>query len=190
MQLKGTQTEKNLITAFAGESQARNRYSFFASAAGKEGYKQVEAVFQETADQEKEHAKRFFKFLEGGEAMVSAMFPAGVIGDTRANLTASAEGEEHEWGSMYPDFARVAREEGFPEIAAVFDNVSVAEKFHGARFRKLAANIEADLVFRRPEKSTWRCRNCGFVHTGTEAPKNCPACNHPQAYFEIAATNW
>ncbi len=190
MSLRGTQTEKNLLTAFAGESQARNRYTYFASAAGKEGFKQIEAVFIETADQEKEHAKRFFKFLEGGEAVVSASFPAGVIGDTRANLIASAEGEEHEWGSMYPGFAQTAREEGFPEIAAVFDNVSVAEKFHGERFRKLAGNIGMNLVWNRPEKVAWRCRNCGYVHVGTEAAKMCPACNHPQAYFELAATNW
>lgn len=190
MSLKGTRTEKNLLTAFAGESQARNRYTYFASVAAKEGYKQIEAVFLETADQEKEHAKRFFKFLEGGEAMVSAMFPAGIIGDTMANLTASAQGEEHEWGSMYPDFAGIAREEGFSEIAAVFDSVSVAEKFHGERFRKLAENIGRNIVFSRPEKTVWRCRNCGYVHEGTDAPKLCPACNHPQAHFELAATNW
>ncbi len=190
MKLKGTQTEKNLMTAFAGEAQAGNRYTYFASAAAKEGFKQIEAVFRETADQEREHAKRFFKFLEGGEAMVSAPFPAGVIADTHANLIASAEGEEAEWGTMYPGFAKVAREEGFPEIAAVFDNVSVAEKFHGERFRKLAENIEAGLVFRKPEAVTWRCRNCGFVYTGTEAPRNCPACDHPRDYFEIAAVNW
>lgn len=190
MSLKGTQTEKNLLTAFAGESQARNRYTYFASAAAKEGYKQIEAVFAETADQEKEHAKRFFKFLEGGEAIVSASFPAGIIGNTRANLVASAQGEEHEWGSMYPGFAQTARDEGFDEIAAVFDSVSVAERFHGERFRKLAGNIEKNLVWTSPEKVMWRCRNCGYTHVGTEATKLCPACNHPQAYFELAAKNW
>jgi len=190
MKIKGTQTEKNLLTAFAGESQARNRYTYFASAAAKEGFKQIEAIFLETADQEKEHAKRFFKFLEGGEAMVSTFFPAGVIGDTRSNLIAAAEGEEHEWGSMYPDFARTAREEGFSDIAAVFENVSVAEKFHGERYRKLAENIEKSLVFHRPDRVTWRCRNCGYLHEGASAPKLCPACDHPQAHFELAASNW
>lgn len=190
MNIKGTQTEKNLLTAFAGESQARNRYTYFASAAAKEGFKQIEAIFLETADQEKEHAKRFFKFLEGGEAMVSTFFPAGVIGDTRSNLIAAAEGEEHEWGSMYPDFARTAREEGFSDIAAVFENVSVAEKFHGERYRKLAENIEKNLVFHRPDRVTWRCRNCGYLHEGASAPKLCPACDHPQAHFELAASNW
>lgn len=190
MSLKGTSTEKNLLTAFAGESQARNRYTYFASAAAREGYKQIEAVFLETADQEKEHAKRFFKFLEGGDVEVSAPFPAGVIGSTVENLKAAAEGEEHEWGSMYPGFARIARDEGFAEIAAVFENVSVAEKFHGERYRKLADNIEENQVFRRPGKVTWRCRNCGFTHQGTDAPNLCPACDHPQAHFELAATNW
>ncbi len=190
MALKGTKTERNLLTAFAGESQARNRYTYFASAAGKEGFRQIEAVFLETADQEKEHAKRFFKFLEGGDAMISAAFPAGVIGGTLANLTAAAEGEEHEWGSMYPDFARIAREEGFSEIAAVFESISVAEKFHGERYRKLADNIAKNIVWSRPEKALWRCRNCGYVHTGKDAPKLCPACNHPQDYFELAPTNW
>jgi rubrerythrin len=183
--LKGTQTEKNLLTAFAGESQARNRYSYFASKAKKEGYVQISAIFEETANQEKEHAKRLFKFLEGGEVEVSAAFPAGVIGPTLENLKASAAGEHYEQAEMYPGFAKVAREEGFDDIAEVFMNIAVAERFHEKRYVDLAANIEAGRVFKRDGKVTWRCRNCGYIHEGSEAPEECPACAHPQAYFEL-----
>ncbi len=183
--VKGTQTEKNLLTAFAGESQARNRYSYFASKAKKEGYVQISAIFEETANQEKEHAKRLFKFLEGGEVEVSAAFPAGVIGPTLENLKASAAGEHYEQAEMYPGFAKVAREEGFDDIAEVFMNIAVAERFHEKRYVDLAANIEAGRVFKRDGKVTWRCRNCGYIHEGSEAPEECPACAHPQAYFEL-----
>ena len=183
--LKGTRTEKNLLTAFAGESQARNRYTYFASQAKKEGYVQIAAIFEETANQEKEHAKRLFKFLEGGEVEISASFPAGVIGSTLENLKAAASGENYEHSQMYPEFAKIAREEGFPEIAAVFEAIAVAEKYHEARFKALAANIEAGRVFKRETRVRWRCRNCGYVHEGEEAPEICPACNHPQAYFEL-----
>lgn len=188
--VKGTQTEKNLLTAFAGESQARNRYTYFASAARKEGYVQISAVFEDTANQEREHAKRFFKFLEGGEVEVAAAFPAGVIGTTAENLEASAAGENHEHTEMYPGFARVARDEGFPAIAAVFDAVAVAEKQHEARFRGLLANVKAGTVFEKSEKVKWRCLNCGYVHEGNRAPQTCPACAHPQAHFELLAENW
>ena len=188
--LKGSQTEKNLITSFAGESQARNRYTYFAGQARKEGYVQIADIFQETADQEKEHAKRFFKFLEGGEVMVSAAFPAGVIATTLDNLNASAAGERYEHTEMYPGFAKVAREEGFEAQAMVWDAVSVAEKQHEKRYVELAGNIEADRVFKRPETVTWRCRNCGYLHEGLEAPEMCPACAHPQAYFELLGENW
>ncbi len=189
-QLKGSKTEKNLITAFAGESQARNRYTYFASKARKDGYVQISDIFAETADQEKEHAKRFFKFLEGGDVEVNAAFPAGVVGDTLANLKAAAAGEEHEWTVMYPEFAKVAREEGFDEIATCFEKVSVAEKQHMKRYKDLAANIENGRVFKRDKPVTWRCRNCGYLHEGTEAPNECPACKHPQAHFEILGENW
>jgi len=188
--LKGTQTEKNLLTAFAGESQARNRYTYFASKARKEGFVQMAHIFQETADQEKEHAKRLFKFLEGGELEISAAFPAGVIGDTLANLKASAAGEHYEQTEMYPSFAKVAREEGFEEIAVVFESIAVAERFHEKRFNALAANIEAGRVFKRDKPVVWRCRNCGYLHEGTEAPEKCPACAHPQAHFELKGENW
>ncbi len=189
--VKGTRTESNLLTAFAGESQARNRYTYFASAAKKEGYEQIAAVFTETANQEKEHAKRFFKFLEGGDAMVSAAFPAGVIGTTLENLKAAAAGEEHEHTEMYPGYAKIAREEGFEAIATVFDMVSVAEKQHEKRYRDLAANIENDRVFRRNETVTWRCLNCGYLEKdAAEAPATCPACAHPRAYFELLGENW
>jgi rubrerythrin len=188
--LKGSQTEKNLITSFAGESQARNRYTYFAGQARKEGYVQIADIFQETADQEKEHAKRFFKFLEGGEVMVGAAFPAGVIATTLDNLNASAAGERYEHTEMYPGFAKVAREEGFEAQAMVWDAVSVAEKQHEKRYVELAGNIEADRVFKRPETVTWRCRNCGYLHEGLEAPEMCPACAHPQAYFELLGENW
>jgi len=189
-QLKGSQTEKNLLTAFAGESQARNRYTYFASQAKKEGYEQMAFIFEETANQEKEHAKRLFKFLQGGEAQVNASFPAGVIGSTLDNLKAAAAGERYEHSEMYPGFAKVAKEEGFNEIAAVFEAIAVAEKQHEKRYNDLAANIEAGRVFKRDEEVVWRCRNCGYLHVGTEAPKECPACAHPQAYFELLGENY
>ncbi len=188
--LKGTQTEKNLTTAFAGESQARNRYTYFASKAKEEGYVQIADIFEETANQEKEHAKRFFKFLEGGEVEVTAAFPAGVIGTTLENLKAAAAGENYEHTAMYPGFAKVAREEGFDAIAMVFEFISVAEKQHEKRYNDLAANIEAGKVFKRESAEVWRCRNCGYLHEGTEAPAMCPACTHPQAHFELLGENW
>jgi len=190
MALKGSETEKNVITAFAGESQARNRYSYFASRARKDGFVQIADIFEETANQEKEHAKRFFEFLEGGEAEVKATFPAGVIGTTAENLQAAADGELYEWGQTYPAFADTARKEGFDAVAAVFDSIAVAEKQHEKRYRGLLANIEAGTVFTKDREVVWRCRNCGYLHTGKEAPKSCPACAHPQAYFELLAENW
>jgi len=188
--LKGTQTEKNLLIAFAGESQARNRYSFFASQAKKEGYEQIAAIFAETAENEREHAKRLFKFLEGGEVQIQASFPAGVIGDTASNLEAAARGENYEHTQMYPEFARVAREEGFPEIAAVFEAIAVAEREHERRYRALLKNVREGKVFKKDQPVKWRCRNCGYVHEGTEAPERCPSCDHPRAYFEVLAENW
>ncbi len=188
--LKGTQTEKNLLMAFAGESQARNRYTFFASKAKNEGLVQIADIFEETANQEKEHAKRFFKFLEGGELEVTASFPAGTIGSTLENLRAAAAGEEHEWTEMYPGFAQVARQEGFEQIALAFEAISVAEKQHGKRYQELADNLEAGRVFNRNGTVTWRCRNCGYLHEAQEAPKACPACLHPQSYFELLGENW
>ncbi len=190
MDLKGSKTEKNVLTAFAGESQARNRYTYFASAAKKEGLMQISDIFAETADQEKEHAKRYFKFLEGGTAEVQAAFPAGVIGTTVENLKAAAGGEHFEWTEMYPGFADVAEEEGFTAIAAAFRSISVAEKQHEKRYNDLAANIENGIVFKRDKPVVWRCRNCGYLHEGTEAPKVCPACVHPQAHFELLGENW
>jgi rubrerythrin len=188
--LKGTKTERNLLTAFAGESQARNRYTYFASQAKKEGYEQMAHIFEETANQEKEHAKRLFKFLEGGEVEITAAFPAGVIGATLDNLTASAAGERYEHTEMYPSFAKIADEEGFKDIAAVFRSVAVAEKQHEKRYNDLAANIKAGEVFKRGKEVVWRCRNCGYIHTSAEAPGECPACAHPQAYFEILGENY
>lgn len=188
--LKGTQTEKNLLTAFAGESQARNRYSYFASQAKKDGYDQIRFIFEETADQEKEHAKRLFKLLEGGEVEITAAYPAGVIGGTLDNLKAAAEGENYEYTDMYPGFAKVAEEEGFGEIAEVFRNIAVAEKQHEKRYNDLIANIEADKVFKKDTEVVWRCRNCGYLHTGKEAPDECPACAHVQAYFELLGENY
>ena len=188
--LKGTQTEKNLLTAFSGESQARNRYTYFASKAKKEGYVQISEIFTETANQEKEHAKRLFKFLEGGEVEITGAFPAGVIGTTLENLKDSAAGEHYEQTEMYPEFAKTAREEGFDTIASVFEAIAVAEKQHEKRYVDLAANIEAGNVFKRDEKVTWRCRNCGYLHEGSEAPEVCPACDHPQAHFELLGENW
>lgn len=189
-QLKGSRTEKNLLAAFAGESQARNRYIYFASQARKEGYVQISDIFTETADQEKEHAKRLFKFLEGGEVEVSGFFPAGVIGTTVENLKAAAIGEHYEHTEMYPGFAKIAREDGFNEIADVFTAIAVAEKQHEKRYLDLAANIESGIVFKREKTVVWRCRNCGYLHEGTEAPQTCPACAHPQAHFELLGENW
>lgn len=188
--LKGTQTEKNLLTAFAGESQARNRYTYFGGQARKDGFVQIADIFIETAEQEKEHAKRFFKFLEGGELEIACTFPAGVIGATLDNLKAAAAGEHHEHTSMYPGFAQVAEAEGFKDVAAAFRAISVAEKQHEKRYLDLAANIEAGRVFKRDSQATWRCRNCGYLHVGTNAPELCPACLHPQAHFELLGENW
>jgi rubrerythrin len=188
--IKGTETEKNLLKAFAGESQARNRYTYFASAAKKEGYVQIADIFEETANQEKEHAKRFFKFLEGGMVEITASFPAGVIGTTAENLKAAAGGEHEEWTELYPAFAVKAREEGFEAVAVLFESVSIAEKQHEKRYLGLLANVEAGAVFKKPEKTVWRCRNCGYLHEGEEAPGACPACAHPQAHFEVLAENW
>ena len=188
--IKGTQTEKNLLTSFAGESQARMRYTYFASVAKKEGYEQIAAIFTETADQEKEHAKRMFKWLEGGMVEITASYPAGVIGTTAENLKAAAAGENEEWTADYPHFADVADEEGFPAIAAMYRNIAIAEKAHEERYLAFLNNIENDTVFKKGEETVWQCRNCGFVHEGTEAPKACPACLHPQAYFEVKKTNY
>jgi len=188
--LKGTETEKNILKAFAGESQARNRYTYFAKAAKNEGYVQMAQIFEETANQEKEHAKRLFKLLEGEELEITASFPAGVIGTTLENLKSSAAGEHHECTIMYPDFAKVAKDEGFADIAYIFSAIAVAEKQHEKRYLDLAANIEAGRVFKREGKVKWRCSNCGYVHEGSEAPGNCAACAHPQAYFELLGENW
>jgi len=188
--IRGTRTEKNLLLSFAGESQARNRYTYFASQARKDGFVQIADIFEETADQEKEHAKRFFKFLEGGEVEISGAFPAGVIGATVDNLKAAAAGEHYEWSEMYPGFAKVAREEGFEAIARVFEAVSVAEKQHEKRYLDLMKNIQQNRVFKREQKTVWRCRNCGYLHEGTEAPGACPACAHPQAHFELLGENY
>ena len=190
VKLKGSQTEKNLLAAFAGESQARNRYTYFASQAKKEGFEQIAAIFEETANQEKEHAKREFKFLEGGEVEITAAYPAGVIGNTLENLKAAAAGEHYENTIMYPEFAKVAEKEGFPEIANVFRNIAVAEKRHEQRYLALAKNITEGVVFKRPKATRWVCRNCGYVHEGTEPPDSCPACAHPKSYFELEAVNY
>ncbi len=190
MELKGSQTEKNLLAAFAGESQARNRYTYFASQARKEGYVQISAIFEETANQEKEHAKRDFKFLQGGEVEITAAFPAGVIGSTIENLKEAAAGEHYETTEMYPGFAEVAEKEGFGEIARVFRNIAVAEKRHEDIYVALAKNIANGVVFKREKSERWVCRNCGYVHEGTEAPDVCPACAHAQAHFELEATNY
>jgi len=187
--VKGTRTEKNLLTAFAGESQARNRYTFYASQARKEGYVQIADIFEETANHEKEHAKRLFKFLEGGEVEITASFPAGVIGNTSENLKAAAAGENYEHSQMYPEFARIAREEGFDTIARVFEAIAVSEKQHEKRYLGLLKNLETGKVFSKDAVITWRCRNCGYLHVGNEAPTVCPACAHPQAYFEVLCEN-
>lgn len=188
--LKGSETEKNLLAAFAGESQARNRYTYFASAARKEGYEQIAAIFQETADNEKEHAKREFKLLEGGEVKITAAFPAGVIGTTAENLKASAAGENYEHTTMYPEFAETAMEEGFDETAFIFSKIGEVEVQHEKRYLALLKNLEESRVFKRDTEVKWRCRNCGYVHEGMEAPEVCPACAHEQVYFEIAAENY
>jgi len=188
--IRGSQTEKKLLIAFAGESQARNRYTYYAGIARKEGLVQIADIFEETANQEKEHAKRFYKFLEGGELEVTTSFPAGKLGTTLENLLEAAEGEEHEWSEMYPAFAATARDEGFAAIAAAFEAIAIAEKQHGKRYRDLANNLEAGRVFKRNGKVVWRCRNCGYLHEAEEAPEMCPACLHPQAHFELLGENW
>ncbi|OQX15814.1 MAG: rubrerythrin family protein [Desulfobulbaceae bacterium A2] len=187
---KGSRTEKNLLTAFAGESQARNRYTFFAKQAKKEGFEQISAIFTRTAEQELAHAKRLFSSLQGGEVEVAACFPAGVIGSTAENLEAAAQGEEYEYNIMYPDFARIAREESLEEIAALFNAIAVAERQHGKQYRDFLANIQAERVFKREQAQAWYCRHCGYVHQGGGPPAKCPACAHPTAYYELLAENW
>ncbi len=188
--LKGTQTEKNLLAAFAGESQARNRYTYAAGVARKAGFLQIAEIFTETADNEKEHAKRFFKFLEGGMVEITAAYPAGVIDDTAGNLKAAAAGEKKEWTELYPGFARTAEEEGFPEVATAFTMIAKVEKEHEERYLKLLENVESGSVFKKAQPVEWKCRNCGYVHSGDEPPQKCPACVHPQSYFEVRATNY
>nr|MBF0221511.1 rubrerythrin family protein [Desulfobulbaceae bacterium] len=188
--VKGTETEKNILKAFAGESQARNRYTYFAKVAKNEGFAQISAIFEETANQEKEHAKRLFKLLEGGELEITASFPAGVIGSTVENLKESAAGEYYEYTTMYPEFAKIAREEGLSNIATIFESIAVAEKQHEKRYKGLAANIDDGKVFKKDGSVAWRCLNCGYVHEGEEALASCPACAHPQAYFELLCENW
>ncbi len=190
MSIQGTHTEENLLKAFAGESQARNRYTYYASIAKKEGYEQISALFLETAENEKEHAKVFFKHLEGGDVEISATYPAGPLGDTAHNLLHAAEGELMEWGTLYPDFAQVAEEEGFTEIAESFREIAKVESFHEKRYRTLLANVETDAVFKRPTTQRWHCRNCGYIHEGPEAPDMCPACDHPRKYYELLAENY
>jgi rubrerythrin len=188
--IKGTQTEKNLLKAFAGESQARNRYTYFASVAKKEGYEQISALFLETADNEKEHAKVFFKHLEGGDVEITAIYPAGKIGKTEDNLLAAAEGEKAEWGKIYPEFEKIARKEGFEEVAKSFKEIAEVEEKHEARYRKLLENVKKGKVFKKENIVKWKCRNCGYVHEGKDAPDNCPACKHPQAYYEVMEENY
>jgi rubrerythrin len=188
--LKGTQTEKNILAAFAGESQARNRYTFFASKAKKEGYDQIHGIFLETADNEKEHAERLFKFLEGGDAEVQASFPAGIIGSTSENLKEAAGGENYEYTTMYPEFAKTADEEGFPEVAETIRAIAIAEKQHEKRYLGLLDNLNNNRVFKRDEVVKWRCRNCGYIHEGKEPPEECPACAHPKSYYELLCENW
>jgi rubrerythrin len=188
--IKGTQTEKNVLAAFAGESQARNRYTYFSSVAKKEGFEQIAAIFADTAENEKEHAKLFFGLLEGGDVEISAAYPAGVIGDTAANLAASAAGERMEWTTIYKNFAEMARQEGLKHVAAVFTEIAEVEEQHEKRYRKLLENVQQGKVFVKDEPVAWRCRNCGYVHEGTSAPKVCPACKHPQAYYEVLAENY
>ncbi len=188
--LKGSRTEKNILTAFAGESQARNRYTYFASQAKKDGFVQISKIFEETANQEKEHAKRLFKLLEGGDVEVAASFPAGVIGTTADNLLAAAAGENEEWQHMYPSFAEIAEEEGFTTIAAIFRAIAVAEEFHEKRYLALAKNIKDGKVFKKDSTVVWQCQNCSYIHTGDEAPRQCPACAHPQAHFQLVSENY
>ncbi|NLX06503.1 MAG: rubrerythrin family protein [Phycisphaerae bacterium] len=188
--LSGTRTEANLLTAFAGESQARNRYTYYAGQARKDGFVQIADIFEETANQEKEHAKRFFKFLEGGDLTIQATFPAGKIGTTAENLKAAAAGENEEWTDMYPEYAKIAEQEGFKDVATVLKAVSVAEKQHEKRYLDLLKNVEAGTVFKKEKPTVWRCRNCGYLHEGVEAPASCAACAHPQAHFEVLAENW
>ncbi len=188
--LKGTQTEKNLLAAFAGESQARNRYTYFSGVAKKAGFEQIAAIFLETADNEKEHAKRFFKFLEGGDVEITAAYPGGVIGDTAQNLEAAANGEKMEWTAIYKDFAAAAEKEGFPEVAAAFKSIAKVELQHEKRYRALLDNVRSGQIFKKGQAVRWVCRNCGYVHEGPEAPAVCPACQHPQAYFEIKSENY
>lgn len=188
--IKGTKTEQNLLKSFAGESQARSRYTFFASVAKKEGYEQIAGVFMETAEQEKEHAKKFFKYLEGGMVEITAAYPAGVIGTTIENLQEAAAGENEEWSELYPAFAKVAEEEGFHQIAGTFRNVAKVEAEHEARYRQLLARVASGHFFEREEEIEWQCRNCGYVHKGKKAPKECPACAHPQAFFEPKKNNY
>jgi len=189
-ELKGSRTETNLMTAFAGESQARNRYSFAAKVAKKEGFVQIAAIFERTAEQERAHAKTLFKLLEGGEVEINAAFPAGTIGTTMENLEAAAAGEEHEYKEMYPEFAATAKEEGFPVIAAVFNAIARAEQQHARQYRAFIDNLKEGRIFKREETVIWYCRKCGYVHEGNEPPKKCPACAHPQGYFELLAENW
>jgi len=188
--LKGTKTEKNLLIAFAGESQARNRYTYFASTAKKEGYEQISAIFLEIAENEKEHAKVFFKYLEGGDVEITAEYPAGMIKDTLTNLQAAADGEKFEWSKLYADFAKIADEEGFTEIANSFREIAKVEQFHESRYRKLIENVKNKTVFKKEKVVKWHCRNCGYIFEGTEAPKECPACRHPQSYYEVLSENY
>ena len=189
-ELKGTKTEKNILTAFAGESQARNRYTYFASQAKKEGFEQISGIFLETADNEKEHAERLFKFLKGGSVAITASYPAGLIASTADNLKAAAEGEHYEQTIMYPQFAEVAKQEGFPDIAKVMLSIAVAERQHEKRYLALLDNIKTGRVFKRETVTKWKCRNCGYIHEGAEPPEKCPACDHPQAYYELLAENY
>ena len=188
--IKGTQTEKNLLKAFAGESQARNRYTYFASKARKEGFEQIANIFAETAENEKEHAKVFFNYLEGGDVEIVAAYPAGMIKDTKSNLEAAAAGENMEWTKLYADFAKIAREEGFPDVGSSFEQISKVEKFHESRYRKLIANMANGEVFKKKTTVKWHCANCGYVYEGPEPPKECPACKHPQAFYEVLAENY
>ncbi len=190
MELKGSRTEKNLLAAFAGESQARNRYTYFASAAKKEGYEQISAIFLDTAENEKEHAKLFFNSLKGGETEILASYPAGVVGDTATNLRSAADGENFEWTTLYQNFADVAKKEGFTDISETFTKVAQAEKYHESRYRSLLKNVREGTVFRKEATVKWHCRNCGFVFEGKEVPDKCPVCNHPRAYFEVLALNY
>ena len=188
--IKGTKTEKNLLKSFAGESQARNRYTYFASVAKKEGYEQISGIFLETAENEKEHAKVFFKYLEGGDLEITASYPAGIIKDTKANLEEAAAGENMEWTVLYSDFSQIAKTEGFPEISRSFEEIAKVERFHESRYRKLISSVAGKEVFKKKESVKWHCRNCGYISEGTEAPKQCPACKHPQSYYEVLAENF